>query len=150
MIDVYTNIDDCNPDEKRKALNMFDDMIADMISNEKLEPIPTGLFIRWRRLGPFLVFITRLYFAAPQNVRLKSSHYFIMKIPKKRGLQQLAFNHSSDIDCGIFIRICRICTNRQYSFLVNDTSPSSDYPLRFRKNLVDEISHGKPFYHNYK
>ena len=46
MIDVYTNIDDCNPDEKRKALNIFDDMIADMISNEKLEPIPTGLFIR--------------------------------------------------------------------------------------------------------
>ena len=73
-------------------------MIADMLSNKKLNPIVTELFIRGRKLNISLVFITQSYFAVLKNVRLDSIHYFVMKIPNERKLQQIAFNHSSDID----------------------------------------------------
>ena len=73
-------------------------MIADMINNNKLNPIVTELFIRGRKLNISIVFITQSYFKVPKDVRLNSTHFFIMKIPNKRELQQIALNHSSDID----------------------------------------------------
>ena len=73
-------------------------MIADMLSNKKLNPIVTELFIRGGKLNISLVFITQSYFAVLKNVRLDSIHCFVMKIPNERKLQQIAFNHSSDID----------------------------------------------------
>ena len=73
-------------------------MITDMRSNKKLNPIVTELFIRSRKLNISLVFITESYFAVPKNIRLHSAHYFIVKIPNKQELQQIAFNHSSDIN----------------------------------------------------
>ena len=60
-----------------------------------------------------------------------------MKIPNKRELQQIALNHSSDIDFKDFIKIHKKCTNKPYSFLVNDTTLSSYNPLRLRKNLYN-------------
>ena len=60
-----------------------------------------------------------------------------MKIPNKRELQQIAINHSSDINTKDFINIYKKCTDKPYSFLVNDATLSSDDPLRFRKNLYD-------------
>ena len=72
----------------------------------------------------------------PEDVRLNSTHFFIIKIPNKRELQQIALNHSSDIDFKDFIKIDKKCTARPYSFLVNDTTLPSDDPLRFRKNLL--------------
>ena len=60
-----------------------------------------------------------------------------MKIPNKRELQQIALNHSSDINTKDFINIYKKCTNKPYSFLVNDTTLASDNPLRFRKNLYN-------------
>ena len=80
-------------------------MIADMLSNKKLNPIVTELFIRGRKLNISLVFITQSYFAVPKNIRLNCTHYFVMKIPNKRKLQQIAFNHSSDIDFQDFMNI---------------------------------------------
>ena len=72
----------------------------------------------------------------PKDVRLKSAHFFIMKIPNKRELQQIALNHSSDINFKEdFMKIYKKCTAEPYSFLVNDTTLKSDDPLRFRKNL---------------
>ena len=62
-------------------------MIAHMLSNKKLKPIVTELFISGRKLNISLVFITQSYFAVPKNIRLNSAHYFIMKIPIKRDLQ---------------------------------------------------------------
>ena len=59
MHDVYKNIDDYNPDKENKILIVFDDMIADMIHNEKLNSIVTELFIRRRKLNISLVFITQ-------------------------------------------------------------------------------------------
>ena len=94
MHDVYKNIDHYNPDKKNKILIVFDDMIADMINNKKLNSIVTELFIRGRKLNISLVFITQSYFKVPKDVRLNTTHFFIMKIPNKRELQQLAINYS--------------------------------------------------------
>ena len=98
MQDVYKNIEDYNPINKRKVLIIFDDMIADMINNKKLNPVVTELFIRVRKINISIVFIMQSYFKVPKDVRLNSTHFFIMKIPNKRELQQIALNHSSDID----------------------------------------------------
>ena len=58
-----------------------------------------------------------------------------MKIPNKRELQQIAINHSSDINTKDFINIYKKCTDKLYSFLVIDTRLPSNNLLRFRKNL---------------
>ena len=137
MHDVYKNIDDYNPDKENKILIVFDDMIADMIHNKKLNSIVTELFIRGRKLNISLVFITQSSFKVPKDVRLNTSHFFITKIPNKRELQQIAINHSSDINTKDFANIYRKCTAEPYSFLVNDTTLASDNPLRFRKNLFN-------------
>ena len=126
MQDVYKN----------KVLIIFDDMIADMINNNKLNPIVTELFIRGRQLNISIVFITQSYFKVPKDVRLNSTHFFIMKIPNKRELQQIALNHSSDIGFKDFMNIYNKYTKEPYPFLVNDTTLPSDNPLRFRKNLL--------------
>ena len=134
--DVYKNIEDYNPIKKRKLLITFDDMIADMINNNKLNAIVTELFIRGRKLNISIVFITQSYFKVPKDARLSSTHFFIMKIPNKRELQQIALNHSSDIDFKDFMNIYKKCTTEPYTFLVNDTTLPSDDLLRFRKNLL--------------
>ena len=136
MQDVYKNIEDYNPIKKRKVLIIFDDMIADMINNNKLNPIVTELFIRGRKLNISIVFITQSYFKVPKDVRLNSTHFFIMKIPNKRERRQIALNHSSDIDFKDFMNIYKKCTKEPYTFLVNDTTLPSDNPLRLRKNLL--------------
>ena len=137
MHDVYKNINNYNPDKENKILIVFDDMIADMIQNKKLNSIVTELFIRGRKLNISLVFITQSYFKVPKDVRLNTSHFFIAKIPNKRELQQIAINHSSDISTKDFENIYRECTAEPYSFLVNDTTLASNNPLRFRKNLFN-------------
>ena len=112
-------------------------MIADMIYNKKLNSIATELFIRGRKLNISLVFIKQSYFKVPKDARLNTTHFFIMKIPNKRELQQIAINHSSDKDIKDFVRIYKKCTNEPYSFLVNDTMLLSNNLLRFRKNLFN-------------
>ena len=99
------NIDEYNIDKERKILIVFDYMIADMINNKKLNSIVTELFIRSRKLNISLVFITQSYFKVPKDVRLNTSHFFIAKIPNKRELQQIAINHSSDINTKDFANI---------------------------------------------
>ena len=137
MQDVYKNIEHYNPGKERRVLIVFDDMIADMINNKKLNPIVTELFIRGKKkLNISIVFITQSYFKVPKDVRLNSTHFFIIKIPNKRELQQIALNHSSDIDFKDFMKIFKKYTTEPYSFLVNVTTLPSDDPLRFRKNLL--------------
>ena len=135
MHDVYKKIDSYNHDKGNKILIVFDYMIADMINNKKLNSIVTELFIRGRKLNISLVFITQSYFKVPKDVRLNTTHFVIMKIPNKRELQQIAINHSSDINTKDFINIYKKCTGKPYSFLVIDTTLPSNNPLRFRKNL---------------
>ena len=64
--DVYKNIKDYNPGKERKILIVFDNMIADMINNKKLNPIVTELFIRGRKLNISIVFIMQSYFKVPK------------------------------------------------------------------------------------
>ena len=59
-----------------------------------------------------------------------------MKIHNKRELQQIAINHSADINCKDFMKIYRNCTKEAYSFLTIDTTLPVDNHLRFRKNLL--------------
>ena len=102
---VYKNIGEYNIDKERKILIVFDDMIADIINNKKLDSVVTELFIRGRKLNISLVFITQSYFKVPKGVRLNATHFFIAKIPNKRELREIAQNHSSDISTKDFINI---------------------------------------------
>ena len=86
MHDAYKNNDGYNPDKGKKILIVFDDMIADMIDNKKLNSIVTELFIRGRKLNISLVFITQSYFKVPKDVTLNTAHFFMSKIPNKREL----------------------------------------------------------------
>ena len=136
MDDVYENIDDCNPNTKRKFLIVFNDMIADIMSNKKFQAIIKELFIRCRKLNISLVFITQSYFSVPKDVRLNSIHYLIMKINNRKELQNISINHSADIDYKKFVNIYRECTRKPYSFLTIDTTLLASDPLRFWKNLL--------------
>ena len=84
MCDVYKNIDEYNPDKENKILIVFDDMIADMINNKKLNSIVTELFIRGRKLNISLVFITKSYFKVPKDVRLNTTHFFYHENSKQK------------------------------------------------------------------
>ena len=84
MDDIYKNIEDYNLNKKRKILNAFDDTIADMFSNEILNPIVTELFFRGSKLNISLLFNTKFHFTVPKNIRLNSAHYFVMKSLNKR------------------------------------------------------------------
>ena len=101
-------------------------MIADMIKNKELNSVVTELFISGIKLNIPLIFITQSCFKVPKDV---------MRIPNKGELQQIAINHSSNINTGDFIEIYRKCTDKPYSFLVIDTTLPSNNSLRFRKNL---------------
>ena len=89
MHDVYKNIDDYNPDKENKILIVFDDMIADMIHNKKLNSIVTELFIRDRKLNISLVFIIQSYFKVPKDVRLNTSHFLSQKLQTKENFNKL-------------------------------------------------------------
>ena len=97
-----------------------------MLINKKFNPIVTKLF-------------TESYFAVSKNIRLNSTQCFIMKIPSKQELQQIAFNNSSDTAFKNFMNLYKKCTTKLYSFLVNDTTRALGNPLRFRNNLFERI-----------
>ena len=110
-----------------------------MLSNKKFNPIVTEFFIRGRKLNISLVFITQSYFAVPKNIRLNCTDYFVMKIPNKQELQQIAFNHSSDIDFKDIKNLYKKGTEKPNSFLVIDVTLASYNLLCSRKNLVERI-----------
>ena len=135
MDDVYNNIDDYNLKRKRKFLVVFDDMIADIMTNKKFQAIIKELFIVCRKLNISLAFITQSYFRVPKEVRLNSKHYLIMKIYNRRELQQIAIDHSPDIDYKDFLKIYRNCAKEPYSFLTINTKLPVDNSMRFRNNF---------------
>ena len=122
MDDVYENIHDYNSSRKRKILIVFDDMIADIMTNKKFQAIIKELFIRCRKLNISLVFITQSYFPVPKDVKLNSTHYFIMKINNKRGLKNIAINESADIVYQDFMKIYKECIKELSNFLTIDTT----------------------------
>ena len=122
MQHVYKNFEEYNLGKKRKVLIVFDGMIADMINNKTINPVVTELFIRGRKLNISIVFITQSYFKVPKDVRLISTHFFIVKIPNKREHQQIAINHSSHVDFKDFMKIYKKYTAETYNFkMIHDT-----------------------------
>ena len=115
MDEVYNNIDDYNPKRKRNILIVFDDMIADIMTNKTFQAIIKELFIRCRKLSRSLVFITQSYFSVPKEV----------------------LGHSADIDYKDVLEIYRYCTNEPYSFLTIDTTLPAGDPMRLRNNFSD-------------
>ena len=86
MDDVYENLNDYNPNRKRKILIAFEDMIAGIMTNKEFKAIIKELCIRCRKLNISLVFITQSYFSVPKDLRLNATHYFIMKINNRKEL----------------------------------------------------------------
>ena len=137
MDDIYENINDYNSNRGRKIIIVFDDMILDIMTNKKFQTIIKELFIRCRKLNISFVFITQSYFSVPKNVRLNSTHYLIVKINNERKLQNIAINHSANIDYNDFMKVYRECTKEPINFLTIDTMLLVSDHLRFRKNLFD-------------
>ena len=121
---VYEDIDGYNTSREKKNLIVFDDMIADIVTNKKFQAIITELFIRYRKLNILLLFITQSYFSVWKVVRLNSTHYLIMKINNRRKLQNIAINHTADIDYKYFMKIYRECTKEPF-LTIDTTVPAS-------------------------
>ena len=133
------NINDYNPIRKRKNLIVFDDMIADIMTNKIFQGIMEELFIRCRKLNISLVCIIQSYFSVLKDVRLNKTHYLIMKLNNRKEFQNIAIDHSADIDYKDFMKIYRECTREPFDFLTIDTTLPASNPLRFRKNLFKSI-----------
>ena len=93
MDDVYKNTDGYNPNTERKFFIVFDDMIANIMTNKKFQAIVKELFIRCRKLNILLVFIPQSYFSVPKNVRLNVTHYLVMKLTTKENYKILQLIH---------------------------------------------------------
>ena len=81
-----------------------------------------------------LAFITQSYFSVSEEARLNSTHYLIMKINNRKHLQQIAMDHSADIDYKDFLKIYKNCTNETFSFFTIDVH---NPPMKFRKYFID-------------
>ena len=88
MVDIYENTAEYNAFKKRETIIVFDDMIADMLSNKKLNIKGTESFIRGRKLNISHIFITQSDFAMPESIRRHSTHYFIMKTPTNKNFNK--------------------------------------------------------------
>ena len=111
--DILENIEDYNKKRKRKVLIVFNDIISHVMSNKKVQQVLKELFIRCRKLNISLCFLTQFYFSVPKVVRLLS---LIFKLNNRRELQNIAINHSTDIDYKDFVKIYRDCTKEPYNF----------------------------------
>ena len=124
-------------DLEEPKYQLFDDMISHVMSNEKAQQILKELFIRYRKLNFSLCFLTQSYVSVPKDVRLNCTHCIIFKLNNKRELQNIAINHSVDIDYKDFVKIYRDCTKEPYNFLTIYTTEPVD--KRFKKNFNDPL-----------
>ena len=139
MDNIYEIIEKYNPNKKRKILIVFDDMTADMLSNNKPYSIPTESFITERKLNISLVFLKQSYVAVAINTRLNSTYCFATKISNKRELQQIAFNHSSDINFQDFINPYKNCIAKLYIVWLLVLLLHQKNLSRFRNNTLERI-----------
>ena len=133
--DVHKYLEDYNPTKKRRVLIVFDDVIVDMESNKKLCSKVIELFLRGRQLNISLLFISQSFFKVPKTIRLNATHYFIRKIPNKKEHQQIASNHSFDIDFKDFMKLYQEFP-KKIIFILSERLSNNDKEnrLRFRKN----------------
>ena len=122
MDDILSNIEDYNKKRRRQAVIIFDDMISHVMSDKKVQQLLKDLYINCRKLNISLYFLTQSYFTVPKDVRLNCTHYILFRLNNKRELQNIAFNHSADIDYKYFIKIYRDCTREPFNFFTIDTN----------------------------
>ena len=116
MDDVLCNIEHYNKKRERKVLIIFDDMISHVMSDKKAQQILRDVLIRCRKLNISTCFLTQSYFSVPKDVRLNCTHYISFKLTNKREFQNIAINHSADIDYKDFVKIYRDCTIKLFNF----------------------------------
>ena len=136
MNDVLEDINNYNKNKDRRALIIFDDMIADIVRSEKFQAIVKELFIRCRKLNISIVFITQSYFRIPKDARLNSTHYILMKTGNKKELKSIAKENSGHLDFKDFLKIYNYCTNDPYLFMMVDTKPTAH--VTFKKTLMNQ------------
>ena len=137
MNDVLEDINNYNKNRDKKVLIIFDDMIADIMRNEKFKTIVKGLFVRCRKLSIFIVFITQSYFGTPKDARLNSTRYRLMKIGNKKELKSIAEENSGHLDFKGFLKIYNYCKREPYSFMMVDTRPTAR--VTFKENFNEPI-----------
>ena len=137
MNDVLENINNYNKNRDKKVLIIFDDMIADIMRIEQFKAIVKELFIRCRKLNISIAFITQSYFRTPNDARLNSTHYILMKISNKKELKSIVEEHSGHLDVKDFLKIYNYCTNEPFSFMMVDTRPTA--LVTFNKNFDEPI-----------
>ena len=135
MNDVLDNINNYNKNRDKKVLIVFDDMIADIMKNEKFKAMIKELFIRCRKLNISVVFITQSYFRTPKDARLNSTHYILMKIDNKKELKSMAEEKSGHLYYKDFLKMYNYCTKEPYSFMTIDARPNAT--MVFRKNFTE-------------
>ena len=137
---MFKNIDHkLRRKRERRKIIVFDDIIANIMTNRIFQVIIKELFIRCRKLNMSLAFITQSFFSVAKDVRLNSTHYLIMKMNNRRELKNIAINHSAETDYKDFMKIYRECTKEPVNLLTIDTTLPANDPLRFRKNLFDSL-----------
>ena len=136
MNNVLEDINNYNKNRDKKVLIVFDDMIADIMRSEKFKAIVKELFIRCRKLNISIVFVTQSYFITPNDARLNSTHYIIMKISNKKELKRIAEENSRHLDFKDFLKIYNYCTREPYSFMMVDTRPTAC--VTFKKTLMNQ------------
>ena len=97
-------------------MTVSDDMIVDMEASKRRNPIVTELFFRGGKLNMSLAFISKSYFKVPKIISLNATPYFVMKIHNKRKLQQIASNHSSDIELKDFMNLYKDYNKEHFQF----------------------------------
>ena len=106
------------------------------MSDKKVQQILKDLFIRCRKLNISRCFLTQSYFSVPKDVRLNCTHYILFRLNNKRELQNIAINHSSDIDYKDFIiKIYRMCTKEPFNFLTIDNTKDNKFIKNFDETL---------------
>ena len=125
MDGIYKDIEEHSPNKGRTILIVFDDMVAGMLSNKKRASIVTELFIRGKKFN----------ITCPFN----SMHYFFIKTSNKRELQQIGFNHSSDIEFKDSMKLYIKCTAKADPFLITDATLLLDNHSRCRYNVLERI-----------
>ena len=137
MDGIFDEMNDYNPKRKKNEWIIFDNMISHVIKDKKAQHVLQDLFTRPRKLNISLVFISQSYFSVTNTMRLNCTHHLIFKVYNRKELQEIAIDHSADIDYKNFLKIYRNCTKEPYSFLTINTTLSSSDPLKFRKNFSD-------------
>ena len=133
MNDVLEDINNYNKNRDKEVLIIFDDMIVDIMRSEQFKVIVKEIFIRCRKLNISIVFITQSYFRTPEDARLNSTHYILMKIGNKKELKSIAEENSGHLDVKDFLKIYNYCTRKPYSFMMVDTRPTAR--VTFKKKL---------------